>query len=330
MKLKFLATLLPLAMMAGGWIYLQSTSTSVDDLSVKSKEEIPTVGPETEGTYEFSDNTRNHRHSEDSVRTSKVTSFENKSKVDITSVGLSPLSDEEFTTLQSQLQADDTLLDTLLDEFRYNTNPQRARQIAALLGEHNHQKVVDAAAGLVYSGDPVSKKMGLDLLSRLQPINSQARDIAIELLSAEDDPLLLVSTMNVLATPSPSATSQQRNALLDNTTILATHRDPQVRSHSVALIGRWSKNTGVDTLTTAMTDIHPQVRARAVSALRGLPNPERNVIDGLFQIAENSDEEKVTRQSSLYALKDMLQTDEDRQRYRLAQLSVRTRQPLNQ
>ncbi len=328
MNSKALASLIPLALVAGGWLYFQTHTqplTGVDNNDQKRNSVSVVNNASTQAIKTQAEIQKEPEVESSSDLRGTKAETETETALDITSVGLAPLSDEEYSKVQAQLKQSEALLDQLLEEFRYNTNPQRARQLAALLSQHNLTKVVDVAAELAYSGDPVSQKMGLDLLSRLQPDNSRARDIAIELLSTEDNPSLLVSTMNVLATPARSATPDQRSALLDNTTLLATHNNEQVRSHSVALIGRWNQNDGVMTLENALSDNSPQVRARAVSALFGLDNPNTNIINSLLLIAENSSEEKTTRQSALQTLRDMPLADADRQRYRLAQVSVRTR-----
>ncbi|MEM7256320.1 MAG: HEAT repeat domain-containing protein [Pseudomonadota bacterium] len=326
---KVISVVLLLAVMAGSWFYLnkppQPGSTENTPQADAGRE-----APVTSNTFDTTalvndtDNSGNVIDNANVVDNAKPLLQE--PSVDVTEVGLSPLTDEQYAQIQSQLGNDNALLDRLLEEFRYNTNPQRATQLAALLGEHNLPEVVDVAAELAYSGDPLSQRMGLDLLSRLQAQNSRARDIAIELLSSESDPSLLVSTMNVLAIPSNGASAEQRNALYDNTALLASHHDYRVRSHSIALIGRWNKEQGVAVLADALADPHEQVRARAVSAMHGLTNPGTNVINRLFDIAENTNEQKTTRQSALFSLKKMPLSTEQQQRYRQAQISVRTRQ----
>ena len=131
----------------------------------------------------------------------------------------------------------------LLEEFRYNTDPARAKQLAALLGPYNDPAIVQTASELAYSGDHQSQLAGLDLLARVQPRNDEARDVAIDLLGSGNDPTLLVATMNVLAVPARTATASQRQLLNDNLANLAKHYDPKVRGQSLSLLGRWDKNS---------------------------------------------------------------------------------------
>ena len=247
------------------------------------------------------------------------------SVIDVTEIGLSPLSDDDYHDLQFRLHNDSALLSGIVEEYRSNTNPRRASQLASLLGEHNVPSVLDVASELVYSGDPTSQTLGLDLLSYLQPQNSVAREIAIDLLTSDLQPALLVSAMNVLATPSDNATYAQKERILTNTSLLADHPSVKVRSHSIELLGRWDQKAGIDVLSNAISDPHPQVRARAVSALHGLSHPGEFLISKLLSVAENTAEQKTIRQSALYTLQDMPLSAENQLRYQRAQTSVRTR-----
>ncbi len=335
MQSKALLLVLPLALVAGGWLFLQRDSqplnTAPTPLSAEPTQSDSSVleerlnnEPASPSTTAVTTNLQPAESLKNDLQADHLQANDTTA-VDPYNVGLEPLSDQEYAALQSQLHSDSGLLLSLLEEFRYNTNPKRALQLAALLGEHNRPEVIDVAAELAYSGDPASQKIGLDLLSRLQPNNDRARDIAIDLLGSENNPELLVSTMNVLATPARKASATQRDTLLANITLLSSHNDYNVRSHSVALIGRWNKDTGKDTLVSALSDSHPQVRARAASALRGVSNPDYSVINGLLTIAENTTEEKTTRQSALYSLKEMPLSSADQQRFNLAQTNVRQR-----
>lgn len=247
--------------------------------------------------------------------------------VDATSVAVEPLSDAEFIRLEQQIKDDRRLRLQLLEEFRYNTDPARAQQLAALLGPYNDPAIVKTASELAYSGDMQSQIAGLDLLSRVQPRNDEARDVAIDLLSSGNDPQLLIATMNVLATPAKSATATQRQLLNDNLASLANHYDPVVRAQSLALMGRWDKNssTAREALTRGLTDTDPDVRSSAAFAIKAIKNPDNNIIDGLLFIAEKTDEEKSARYAALTALEKMQLTGNYLRRYTLAKRNVNRR-----
>ena len=247
--------------------------------------------------------------------------------VDAASVALEPLSDEEINELRRLLRTDPALRLQLAEEFRYNTNPERAKQLAALLGLYNDPEIVQIAIELAYSGDPESQRAGLDLLSRLQPHNDAARDAAINLLSSESDSTMLVATMNVLATPSRTATPEQQQLLADNLDNLSNHQDPKIRAHSIALMGRWDKNSDVSkaALTRGLTDTDPNVRSRATYAINNVQAPDENMINGLLAIAENATEKQTTRYAALDALSKMPLSGTAQRRYNAAKIYVSRR-----
>lgn len=338
---KSLFVIIPLALVASGWFFLSkpasetdSTSASLRDLTKESGDHVSKSG----GVQDYSIDTTQAADIQPENTTvvievqdqrqpelhSNLTNFDS----DASTIGIEAISDNEFNLLQSRLRNDPDLLRALLTEFRFNVDPERAKRIAALLGDLNNPEIVDAAKEMIYSGNPESQHIGLDLLSRLQPRNNEARDIAIELLSSETNPELLVSTMNVLGTPVRTASEQQRALLIDNLNLLSSHRNPTVRSHSMALLGRWSPNDhGKTILTAGLTDQDPTVRARSTSAFIGKSNVGESAIYGLLAVAENSEEVKTTRQSALYALQKMQLPADAQVRYEQAVITVRrTRQ----
>ena len=238
------------------------------------------------------------------------------------------MSDAEFQNLERRIRQDPTLLTDILAEYRYNSDPERAKRLAALIAKLKHPQILTIATELAYSSDETSKRNGLELLSRIQPHSSEARDISIELLAVESDPDFLVATMNVLATPAADANTGQKQLLLDNIGLLSTHQDPSVRAHSIALLGRWDKNNPdvTSTLVSGLSDNSSHVRARAATALRGISNPNPETIASLLGVLENASEQKTTRQTAMLALKQMPLSESQKSRYLAAQRSLRTRQ----
>ncbi len=264
----------------------------------------------------------------DNVSTNNLVQSHN---IEAATVALEPLSDDEFHQLERLMRTDPDLRMDILEEFRYNTNPERAKQLAALLGEYNDPEIVQTASELAYSGDPQSQIAGLDLLARLQPGNPEARDVAINLLSSESNSSMLVATMNVLATPTGTATAGQRQLLTDNLSNLSLHRDANVRAHSIALMGRWDKNsaTSKESFTRGLSDTDPAVRAGAAYALNNVQEPNEDMINGLLAIAENANEKKATRYAALNALGSMSLTSTAQRLYNAAKISINRRPARN-
>lgn len=247
--------------------------------------------------------------------------------VEASSVAVEPLSDAEFLRLEQQLKNDEPLRLSLLEEFRYTTDPVRARQLAALLGPYDDPEILQVASELAYSGDPESINAGLDLLSRIQPRNSDARDIAIDLLNSGGNTKMLVASMNVLATPSRNASDSQLQSLNDNLNNLSNHYDATVRAQSLSLLGRWDQNSAVarDAFSRGLTDPDPSVRSSATFALNNINNPDDAMISGLLSIAENTNENRSTRYAALRALEKMQLSGTLMRRFAEARISANRR-----
>ena len=351
---KSLVLLVPLAILAGGWYFLQSQS--LDSSNPDSTATAPAEAVSPSATSPFSEtpdntvatekddasiivdaiptdpapnnaNTNNANELSSQPATDNNVAIINSPGVDAAAVAVEPLTDEEFLRLEQQIKTDRQLRMQLLDEFRYNTDPARAKQLAALLGPYDDPAIVQTASELAYSGDLQSQIAGLDLLARVQTRNDEARNVAIDLLSSGNDPTLLVATMNVLATPARAATPGQRQLLNDNLGNLANHYDPKVRGQSLALIGRWDKNSAVarESLSRGLTDSDAAVRSRAAFAIKNIRNPDANMITGLLALAENTDDKKSARFAALSALEKMQLTGINLRRYNLAKRNINRR-----
>jgi len=303
---KSLLALLPLAIVAGGWYFVQNkkTGSSDADLTVSSSPATDAIRDDSIPDDSVTDNpNRSSSQPTDSNTAGAVGS----PGVDAASVAVVPLSDEEFLRLKRQLK--------------------RAKQLAALLGPYDDPAIVQTASELAYSGDLQSQIAGLNLLARVQPRNDEARNVAIDLLSSGSEPVLLVATMNVLATPARTATVDQRQLLNDNLSNLANHYDPKVRAQSLSLLGRWDKNSPVarESLSRGLTDSDPAVRSGAAFAIKNIRNPDASMISGLLGIAENTEEKKSARYAALSALEKMQLTGTPLRRYGIAKRNVNRR-----
>jgi len=148
--------------------------------------------------------------------------------IDISSVGRSAISDEDFLAIAEQLRRDPALLQQLIDEFRQETDPARKETLSRLLGEAGGPDVTLAASELIYSGDPESRRLGLELLQQIQPDNAEA--------------------LTTLARPG-TVEDESRDFLTDQVAFLTGHEDASVRSISINILSRWSQD-GRHTETT--------------------------------------------------------------------------------
>ena len=344
---KSLFALLSIAVLAIGWSFVQGKRNTTDNFSTTGVSPTDNSTPDisTTGTA-FTENPPQPDQDAatlivDSVNNSSTASATNSSDegdepvVDLTpvndieasSVAVEPLSDAEFTRLENLLKNDKQLRLSLLEEFRYNTDPVRAKQLAALLGPYDDAEILEVASELAYSGETQSRLAGLNLLRRIQPGNDQARDIAIDLLTTGGNTKILVATMNVFAKPSPDASERQLQTLNDNLNNLSRHHDSNVRSHSISLLSRWDKNSSVarDAFSRGLSDTDPAVRSSAVFAVNNISDPDETMISDLLNIAENTDEKRSTRYAAIRALNNMPLSGTQTRRYSLAQRSANSR-----
>ncbi len=349
---KTLLVLLPLAILAGGWYFgLHENSDSHELIPTESSPTLSNSGNDHTTSNEAtaannpletkkddaaliaesieSDSTDTSASQLESEQLNNAnTSLSAADNIEPSSVAVEPLTDEEFIRLEEQLKTDRQLRLSLLEEFRYTIDPARAKQLAALLGPYNDPEILQVASELAYSGDLQSRIAGLDLLRRIQPRSDEARNIAIELLSSGDDTQMLVATMNVLATPpSRRANDAQLQSLNDNLNNLSNHYDATVRSQSMALLGRWDKNSMVarEALSRGLNDPDPAVRSSAAFAINNISNPDDDMIAGLLSIAENTTEIKPTRFAALRALGSMQLSATQQRRYEVAKRSANRR-----
>ncbi len=232
--------------------------------------------------------------------------------LDVSQVGRAPMNDADYESLVARLKLDPALLQQLIDEFRQEQNPERRALLARLIGEAGGSAVTQIASELIFSGDEASRELGLQLLRQVQPGNAQARDIASSLLATEVEPQVLVSTLSALA--SPGVVDETSRAMLsDQVALLASHSDAGVRGVSLDILSRWSTD-GRDTpvLINALLDPEPRVRESAAYALVGHEDDNVVVVESLFTVVRNVDEQRATRSAAVMALRSFTLSDAQR------------------
>jgi hypothetical protein len=242
--------------------------------------------------------------------------------LDVTTLGRSSMSDEDFLTLAKVLRGNPELLQQLIDEFRQETDADRRIALSRILGEVGGDGVTLTASELIYSGDGVSRRLGLELLQQIQPGNAAARDIASTLLATEVEPTILVDTLTTLAKPG-AVDDNSRQFLSEQVAFLTDHEDASVRSISLDILSRWS-NDGqyTEVLRNGLLDQESVVRESAAYALVGHENVSQNLIASLLAVAVDSSEVKSTRSGAILALKGMPIDSATRQQVTVAEREV--------
>jgi hypothetical protein len=225
--------------------------------------------------------------------------------VDVSQVGRAPMSDADYESMVARLQMDPALLDQLIDEFRQEQDPSRLALLARLLGEAGGAAMTQVASELIFSGNEASRDLGLQLLRQVQPGNSQARDIASGLLSTEVEPKVLVSTLTALAKPG-FVDDDSRALLSDQVALLASNDDAGVRGISLDILSRWSTD-GRDTpvLINGLLDPEARVRESAAYALVDHEDPSDAVVQSLFVVVRDVEEQRFIRRAAIMALRSM-------------------------
>jgi len=232
-------------------------------------------------------------------------STDSPATIDVTTLGWSPVSDEAFEQLVARLRNDPALLQQLVDEFRQETDPERRMQLLNLLGEAGGSAVTLAASELIYSGNPESRRQGLELLQMVQPDNAEARNIASSLLTTEVEPGVLVSTLTTLANPA-DVDDESREFLSEQIAILATHDDASVRSISLDILSRWSTSGQfTSVLVNGLSDSADVVRESAAYSLVGRQDAGESVMAALYAVAIDPSENRRARRGSILALRGM-------------------------
>lgn len=230
--------------------------------------------------------------------------------VDVTVLGLRNLTETEMQSLLGRLGADPQLLGSLIDEMRQETDPERRKRLAQILGEVGGDSVMLLASEFIFSGDASSRELGLDLLQMVQPGNPQAREMVAGMLATEVEPRMLVNTLTTLAEPG-DVDAQSRAYLSDQVAWLTDHADPGVRSISLDILSRWTANPQyTPVLLSGLDDESEHVRTSAAYALVSHEDQSPEVIDRLFSVIDNTSESKKVRRAAILALRNMPLSEE--------------------
>ena len=248
------------------------------------------------------------------------------SEVDIYNLGRSSISDADFKSLTERLNADPEFLQAIINEFRLETDTARLRRLAQLLGDVNVPEVTALASELIFSGDPATRKVGLELLKYIQPGNSEAQALVSGLLATEYEADVLVDTLTALAVPG-TVDDETRVGMSEQVALLAAHPDASVRRSSIDILSRWTNDPAhTPIIVNGLQDEDRFVRQTSAYALVGHEDQSYEVIQSLIAVAADNNEVERVRRGSILALKGMAIDDATRQRVASIELQLNTRQ----
>ena len=247
-------------------------------------------------------------------------------EVDIYNLGRSGISDADFKSLTERLNADPEFLQAIINEFRLETDTARLRRLAQLLGDVNVPEVTALASELIFSGDPATRKVGLELLKYIQPGNSEAQALVSGLLATEYEADVLVDTLTALAVPG-TVDDETRVGMSEQVALLAAHPDASVRRSSIDILSRWTNDPAhTPIIVNGLQDEDRFVRQTSAYALVGHEDQSYEVIQSLMSVAADTNEVVRVRRGSILALKGMAIDDATRQRVAAIELQLNTRQ----
>ena len=247
-------------------------------------------------------------------------------EVDIYNLGRSGISDADFKSLTERLNADPEFLQAIINEFRLETDTARLRRLAQLLGDVNVPEVTALASELIFSGDPATRKVGLELLKYIQPGNSEAQALVSGLLATEYEADVLVDTLTALAVPG-TVDDETRVGMSEQVALLAAHPDASVRRSSIDILSRWTNDPAhTPIIVNGLQDEDRFVRQTSAYALVGHEDQSYEVIQSLMAVAADTNEVERVRRGSILALKGMAIDDTTRQRVAAIELQLNTRQ----
>ncbi|MBW8808560.1 MAG: HEAT repeat domain-containing protein [Lysobacter sp.] len=198
---------------------------------------------------------------------------------------------------------DPAYLRELLRSYSFETEPDKRGALLAVLQAVANDDVLRTARQLADSGDPESRRNGLDLLKAFPLDQPQVRELLSRQLQAERDPAMLKQLVDMLA-PTVVA-SEDAAPLLDRLAELRQHPDPAVRASAVVQSVQWNKHAGnEEILQRAMLDPDLSVRQAAIAGINASSTRSDRLKDSLLALAADPQTDAETRNSAVFALQN--------------------------
>lgn len=198
---------------------------------------------------------------------------------------------------------DPAYLRELLRDYSFETELDKRGALLAVLQAVANDEVLRMARQLADSGDPESRRNGLDLLKAFSLDQPQVRELLSRQLQAERDPAMLKNLVDMLA-PTVVA-SEDAAPLLERLAELRQHPDPAVRASAVVQSVQWNKHAGnEEILQRAMLDPDLSVRQAAIAGINASSTRSDRLKDSLLALAADPQTDAETRNSAVFALQN--------------------------
>ncbi|HJV95931.1 MAG TPA: HEAT repeat domain-containing protein, partial [Albitalea sp.] len=223
--------------------------------------------------------------------------------------------------LRSQAEADPAVLRGLMQRYPGERDAAAKSRIRSVLASINKPEVIGFATQLAASGDPATRREGLEMLQHLAPDSPEVRKVVRNALATEQSPDILVAALGALGPA--AAPSAESDGIVTQLRTLAQHADPTVRSQSVLQLAQWDKSGSAQaTLSQALADPSAEVRQAAVFALAQSNIRSDSAKAALLAIAGNANESRPLRGSALQALERFEMSKEEHAVYSQARSQV--------
>lgn len=205
--------------------------------------------------------------------------------------------------LIQRARRDPAYLRELLRDYSFETELDKRGALLAVLQAVANDEVLRMARQLADSGDPESRRNGLDLLKAFSLDQPQVRELLSRQLQAERDPAMLKNLVDMLA-PTVVA-SEDAAPLLERLSELRQHPDPAVRASAVVQSVQWNKHAGnEEILQRAMLDPDLSVRQAAIAGINASSTRSDRLKDSLLALAADPQTDAETRNSAVFALQN--------------------------
>ncbi|MGB0865453.1 MAG: hypothetical protein ACPGSC_03030 [Granulosicoccaceae bacterium] len=223
-------------------------------------------------------------------------------------------SDEAFYRIVDRMDQDSNYLAGVMQEFQSETDPNRLKWLAFMMGDlRDKPEITNLAGQMLFSGNEQSAHSALFLLSRLQQHDPAARGLVLQSLGASQEPTTIIASMNALGRVAKEISYSQKEQLLQQLTPLTQHNDTSVRRRSYELLFRWLSSDPFihRTLSTGLKDSDHKVRRSTLIGFIDHPRSEVSVKLALMDVLNNTQEREQNRKLAQRALFKMeLEPDE--------------------
>ena len=214
---------------------------------------------------------------------------------------LEPTEPAMFNEMIDKARIDPVSRRELFDTYRKAPPGEAKRMLRAVLMSLQTADASDFFIELAASDDPEQRRDGLEILRITGRKIAEVRQVAMQALATEQDPLILSDAIGALhlgiaAEPESAAIMQQ---LLS----FAEHSDPRVRGQSIRGMVSWDKSgESLPVLQRALTDAAPEVRNAAVLSIMENHVRTDDLKQALMRIANAPGESPGLRTNAVLAL----------------------------